>query len=208
MTREDIAKGTVNKEKTSEALNDNVRRSDLVLNEGQIDWLPRNPRQWTQDDIDRTKASLLRDSDFQEDRPLLVLQYGDSLLVFAGNLRTTSAKSLNWDTLEAVLYTPETEDDRVTVKRRAMLDNGSFGEWDVDVLANEWDDQPLKEWGVDVQWGNVEIEETSSANDKQDLSNDIETSFRVEIVCASEGEQEKIYSEMVGRGLECRILTL
>lgn len=185
-----------------------ARVSDLVLNEGQIDWLPRNPRQWTQDDIDRTKASLLRDSDFQEDRPLLVLQYGDSLLVFAGNLRTTSAKSLNWDTLEAVLYTPETEDDRVTVKRRAMLDNGSFGEWDVDVLANEWDDQPLKEWGVDVQWGNVEIEETSSANDKQDLSNDIETSFRVEIVCASEGEQEKIYSEMVGRGLECRILTL
>lgn len=185
-----------------------ARVSDLVLNEGQIDWLPRNPRQWTQDDIDRTKASLLRDSDFQEDRPLLVLQYGDSLLVFAGNLRTTSAKSLNWDTLEAVLYTPETEDDRVTVKRRAMLDNGSFGEWDVDVLANEWDDQPLKEWGVDVQWGNVEIEETPSANDKQDLSNDIETSFRVEIVCASEGEQEKIYSEMVGRGLECRILTL
>lgn len=185
-----------------------ARVADLVLNEGQIDWLPRNPRQWTQDDIDRTKASLLRDSDFQEDRPLLVLQYGDSLLVFAGNLRTTSAKSLNWDTLEAVLYTPETEDDRVTVKRRAMLDNGSFGEWDVDVLANEWDDQPLKEWGVDVQWGNVEIEETPSANDKQDLSNDIETSFRVEIVCASEGEQEKIYSEMVGRGLECRILTL
>lgn len=185
-----------------------ARVSDLVLNEGQIDWLPRNPRQWTQDDIDRTKASLLRDSDFQEDRPLLVLQYGDSLLVFAGNLRTTSAKSLNWDTLEAVLYTPETEDDRVTVKRRAMLDNGSFGEWDVDVLANEWDDQPLKEWGVDVQWGNVEIEETPSVNDKQDLSNDIETSFRVEIVCASEGEQEKIYSEMVGRGLECRILTL
>lgn len=185
-----------------------ARVADLVLNEGQIDWLPRNPRQWTQDDIDRTKASLLRDSDFQEDRPLLVLQYGDSLLVFAGNLRTTSAKSLNWDTLEAVLYTPETEDDRVTVKRRAMLDNGTFGEWDIDVLANEWDDQPLKEWGVDVQWGNVEIEETSSANDKQDLSNDIETSFRVEIICASEGEQEKIYSEMVGRGLECRILTL
>lgn len=125
-----------------------ARVADLVLNEGQIDWLPRNPRQWTQDDIDRTKASLLRDSDFQEDRPLLVLQYGDSLLVFAGNLRTTSAKSLNWDTLEAVLYTPETEEDRVTVKRRAMLDNVSFGAWDMDMLANEWDDLPLVEWGV------------------------------------------------------------
>lgn len=30
----------------------------LQLNEGQIDWLPRNPRTWTQTDIDRTKRSL------------------------------------------------------------------------------------------------------------------------------------------------------
>ena len=122
--------------------------SDLILNDGQIDWLPRNPRQWTQEDIDRTKASLLRDSDFQEDRPLLVLQHDGKLLVFAGNLRTTSAKSLNWETLEAVLYTPESDEDCVTIKRRAMLDNGSFGEWDFDALANEWDDQPLADWGI------------------------------------------------------------
>ena len=182
-----------------------ARVADLVLNEGQIDWLPRNPRQWTQDDIDRTKASLLRDSDFQEDRPLLVLQYGDSLLVFAGNLRTTSAKSLNWDTLEAVLYTPETEDDRVTVKRRAMLDNGSFGEWDIDVLANEWDDQPLKEWGVDVNW---DVPKVVEEKEKPDLSDGIDVRYCVEITCVSEREQEMMYNELIKRGLECRILTL
>lgn len=125
-----------------------ARVSDLVLNDGQIDWLPKNPRQWTQEDIDKTKASLLRDSDFQEDRPLLVLQHEDKLLVFAGNLRTTSAKDLKWASLEAVLYTPETDEDCVTIKRRAMLDNGSFGEWDFDALANEWDDQPLADWGI------------------------------------------------------------
>lgn len=181
-----------------------ARVSDLVLNEGQIDWLPRNPRQWTQDDIDRTKASLLRDSDFQEDRPLLVLQYGDSLLVFAGNLRTTSAKSLNWDTLEAVLYTPETEDDRVTVKRRAMLDNGSFGAWDMDMLANEWDDQPLKEWGVDVQWGNVNI---LPEKEHEDLSHKVDALYQICIDCADEEEQERFYNELSAR-YPCRVLTL
>ena len=129
-----------------------ARVTDLVLNEGQIDWLPKNPRQWTQEDIDRTKASLQRDADFQEDRPLLVLKHDDKLLVFAGNLRTTSAKDLKWDSLEAVLYTPESDEDCVTIKRRAMLDNGSFGDWDMDALANEWDDQPLADWGIDVKW--------------------------------------------------------
>ena len=29
-----------------------------------------------------------------------------------------------------------------------MKDNGSFGAWDYDALANEWDDLPLADWGV------------------------------------------------------------
>lgn len=154
-----------------------ARVTDLVLNEGQIEWLPKNPRQWSQEDVDRTKASLERDADFQEDRPLLVLKHDDKFLVFAGNLRTTSAKDLKWETLEAVLYTPESEDDCVTIKRRAMLDNGSFGEWDFDALANEWDDQPLADWGL-PSWINtstgdfeeiedLEIESVASAGESK-----------------------------------------
>lgn len=178
--------------------------SDLVLNEGQIVWLPKNPRQWTQTAIDNLKKSLERDSDFQEDRPLLVLRYEDKWLVFGGNLRTTAAKALRWNIIDAICYTPECEEDKEIIKRRAILDNGSFGEWDLDALANEWDDLPLDDWGVNMSWDKPK---ESKSTDK-DLSNDIESSFRVEIQCASEGEQEMIYSEMVGRGFECRILTL
>lgn len=29
-----------------------------------------------------------------------------------------------------------------------MKDNGSFGAWDWDALANEWDELPLGDWGV------------------------------------------------------------
>lgn len=29
-----------------------------------------------------------------------------------------------------------------------IKDNGSFGSWDYDQLANEWDSNPLTEWGV------------------------------------------------------------
>lgn len=44
-----------------------ARLADLVLNEGQVEWLPSNPRQWTRTDIDKLKKSLQRDEDFQED---------------------------------------------------------------------------------------------------------------------------------------------
>lgn len=136
--------------------------SDLILNEGQLGWLPTNPRQWTQTDIDRTKKSLETDADFQEDKPIMVVRHEDKLLVFAGNLRTTAAKALKWETFDAMLYTPETEEDRATIKRRAILDNGSFGDWDMDMLANEWDDLPLREWGIDMpDWEQKDVSEVS-----------------------------------------------
>lgn len=45
-----------------------LRLSQVVLNEGQLDWLPRNPRTWTQQDIDRTAASI------EEDLPFYIKQ--------------------------------------------------------------------------------------------------------------------------------------
>lgn len=134
-----------------------ARVADLILNEGQLDWLPENPRSWTRTDIDRTIESLKRDPDFQEDNPLKVVPFGDKMLVFAGNLRTTASKELGWDTFEAMLYEPETDEDRATVKRRAILDNGSFGAWDYDRLANEWDDLPLCDFGVPA-WDTENLE--------------------------------------------------
>jgi len=121
-------------------------------NNGQLPWLPKNPRQWTQTDIDRTVASIREDEDFLEDRPLLLVP-GDKegqFIVFAGNLRYTAAKKLNLKTVPSVLYFPESEEDQLTVKRRAMKDNGTFGAWDMDALANQWDDLPLADWGIDV----------------------------------------------------------
>lgn len=138
--------------------------ADLVLNEGQLEWLPKNPRQWTREDVEKTRASLRRDPDFQEDSPLKVIEYEGKLLVFAGNLRTTSAREEKWETIEAILYTLENEEDRETIKRRAILDNGSYGSWDYDILANEWDDMPLCEFGVPA-WVGAQEEDVDFLQD-------------------------------------------
>lgn len=121
---------------------------EIQLNTGQLDWLPRNPRTWTQDDIDRTAASIKEDPDFLEDRPLLVVPFGKEFVAFAGNLRHEGAIAAGLEAVPCIQYVPETEEDYETIKRRAMKDNGSFGKWDWDTLGNEWDDQPLGDWGV------------------------------------------------------------
>ena len=120
----------------------------IQLNEGQLDWLPKNPRQWTQTDIDKTAASIIEDPDFLEDRPLLVVPLGKEFVAFGGNLRHEGCKAAKKPTAPCMVYYPEAEDDYATIKRRAMKDNGSFGSWDFDELANNWDDLPLGSWGV------------------------------------------------------------
>ena len=123
--------------------------SKLVINDGRVDWLPRNPRTWTQDDIDRTCRSLERDPDFLEERPVLVLPLDKGkYLVFCHNLCTTAARKLKWKTLPCVIYFPETDEDREAVLRRTLLDNGSYGKHDFDALANDWTDLPLLELGI------------------------------------------------------------
>ena len=121
----------------------------LALNEGQIGWLPRNPRQWTKEDIERMIKSLDEDPDFMEDRPPLVTPQEDGgFCVFAGNERTEAEKKRRKrKEIEVIVYYPESDEDRETVIRRAIKDNGHFGQWDYDILANEWD-EPLADWGV------------------------------------------------------------
>ena len=140
------------KERTS------LRLSELEPNTGQIEWLPKNPRQWTQDDIDRTAKSIAEDYDFLEDRPLLAVPNGKTFVVFAGNLRMTAARQGKVDSVPVIVYTVEDDADQQTILRRAMKDNGSFGAWDWDALANEWDELPLGDWGVPT-WGHDDEEE-------------------------------------------------
>ena len=138
-----------------------LKVSSIVANEGQLAWLPANPRQWTKTDIDRTRNSIQEDPDFLEDRPLLVVPLDEKTwLVFAGNLRREGAKSGKVKEVPAVIYYPETEEGHLTIKRRAMKDNGSFGAWDYDTLANEWGDLPLTDWGVPA-WNEEDVDESA-----------------------------------------------
>lgn len=123
----------------------------LRINEGQLDWLPKNPRTWTQTDIDRMVRSMEEDPDFAEVRPVLAVPgEGKELIVFAHNLLTKAAQVRGDRDLPVAIYQPETEEDQETIRRLAIKDNGSFGSWDTDLLANEWNADPgqLEGWGV------------------------------------------------------------
>lgn len=124
---------------------------DLLPNAGQIEGLPVNPRQWTRSDIDKIAASLRETPELFEARPIIVTPHDGKYVILGGNLRYEGARA-NKDTDAPCIVVPEGTPPQ-KLKEIVIKDNGSFGAWDFDALANEWDDLPLTDWGVPA-WDN------------------------------------------------------
>lgn len=129
--------------------------SRLVMNTGQIPGLPKNPRQWTATDVDRLARSIQETPELLDARPLIVVEHGNKFVVLGGNLRLAALKKLGLDEAPCYLLPADAPVDKL--KEIVIKDNGSFGQWDYDLLANEWDDLDLSGWGAGVpeDWGKV-----------------------------------------------------
>lgn len=122
-----------------------IKLKDLELNNGQVNGLPRNPRQWTRDDVQRLAKSIAETPELLDARPLIAIPNGGKFVVLGGNLRLEALRSLKRDAAPVYVLPADTTVDKM--REIVIKDNGSFGEWDFDALANEWD-VPLEEWGA------------------------------------------------------------
>ncbi len=123
-----------------------IKVKDLELNKGQIPGLPANPRQWTKEDVDRLAASIEETPELLEARPLIVIPHSTKFIVLGGNLRLATLKKLKRTEAPAYILPGDTPVEKQ--KEIVIKDNGTFGSWDTDALANEWDDLDLGGWGV------------------------------------------------------------
>ncbi len=124
-----------------------INLKKLVFNTGQIEGVPRNPREWTKEDVSRLAASIVETPELFEARPLLVVPRGERFVVIGGNMRLAAARELAMDAPPCYEIQDRSVDN---LKRMAIKDNSSFGKWDMDLLDEEWGACPLKEWGVTI----------------------------------------------------------
>jgi DNA modification methylase len=109
----------------------------------QIKSNPNNPRLIKDDKFYKLVKSLEEDPDFCNVRPVVV---NKDMIVLGGNMRLKAAKELGWKEIPCEIVDWSEEKQRAfTIK-----DNVGYGEWDWEMLANEWDAEQLNEWGLDV----------------------------------------------------------
>jgi len=111
-----------------------------------IKLLDNNPRTISDRQFKILCTSIKKNIDYFEARPLILSDRTGELVVIAGNQRYKAAQSLGLKEVPTYLMKNLTEE---TEREIVIRDNISNGDWDFDLLANEWDTEELEDWGLE-----------------------------------------------------------
>lgn len=120
--------------------------SDIEQNHGQIDGLPANPRIIRNEKFEKLKKSIVDNPEMLSLRELLVYKHGEKYVTIGGNMRLIALQDLQYEKAPCKVIPQNVTIEQL--KAYVMKDNAPYGEWDYDMLANEWDTEQLKDWGV------------------------------------------------------------
>lgn len=121
---------------------------------------PNNPRVIKDDKFKKLVQSLKDFPAMAVVRPIVV---NTDMIVLGGNMRLKAMKEAGWKEV------PVTVVDWSEEKQKEFIikDNVGFGEWDFEMLANDWDSEKLEDWGLDLP-GFDDAEDVSEENDDKE----------------------------------------
>jgi len=113
---------------------------------------PDNPRFIKDDKFKKLCNSIKEFPKMMVLRPIIV---DNDNIIIGGNMRYRALKELGYKEIPDQWVKKADELTEKERQRFIITDNSGFGEWDYDILANNWDADKLIEWGVDVPdgWG-------------------------------------------------------
>jgi hypothetical protein len=104
---------------------------------------PNNPRVIKDDKFKKLVQSIKDLPEMAEVRPVVV---NTDMVVLGGNMRLKAMREAGWK--EVPIEVVDWDEDKQ--RQFIIKDNVSGGEWDWEMLANEWDTEELQEWGLDL----------------------------------------------------------
>ena len=139
---------------------ENVKLSDIKLN-------PNNPRLIKDDKFKKLVQSIIDFPEMLKIRPIVV---HEDKIILGGNMRFKACKELKHKEVSIIKLSGLSAE-----KQREFLikDNVSGGEWDWNLLANEWDEIELKEWGLDLPIFDSDYSDKNKEIDIDSLDNEM-----------------------------------
>ena len=113
---------------------------------------PNNPRLIKDDKFKKLVQSIKDFPEMLNIRPIVV---NTDMVILGGNMRYKACKESGLKEVPIIIT------DLSEEKQREFLikDNTSGGEWNWEVLANEWDNEELESWGLELVGFDVDAED-------------------------------------------------
>ena len=105
---------------------------------------PNNPRLVKDDKFKKLVNSIKTFPEMLKIRPIVV---NNDMIVLGGNMRLKACKEAGLKEVHIIKADTLTEEQQ---REFIIKDNVGFGEWDWDLIANQWDAEQVAEWGLDL----------------------------------------------------------
>jgi DNA modification methylase len=128
---------------------------------------PTNPRIIKDDKFKKLTKSIQEFPEMLELRPIVV---DSNMVVLGGNMRLKACIAAGLKEVPIIIA------DNLTEQQQAefiIKDNVGFGEWDWDLLANQWDVEALEDWGLELPFDNTPVLEAEE--DDYEAPSEIQT---------------------------------
>ena len=132
---------------------------------------PNNPRVIRDYKFQKLKQSI---SEFPKMLSLRPMVIDENNVVLGGNMRLRVLQELGFNDIDEAWVKRSSDLTEEEKKRFIIADNVSFGEWDWDTLANDWDVVDLEAWGLEIPFYDEEVKQEES---KEEEMNVIELKF-------------------------------
>ena len=122
---------------------------------------PNNPRLIKDEKFLKLVQSIKDFPEMLDIRPIVVNQ---DMIILGGNMRYKACKEAGLKEVP-IIVTDLTEEQQ---REFLIKDNTSGGEWDFEMLMNEWDVEQLEDWGLDIPI-DLSVEELEAEEDEFDV---------------------------------------
>ena len=120
-----------------------------MVNLGKLKLNDSNPR-FIKDDKFEKLCKSIQETPNLLSKVKLKIDFSDGGKVLGGNMRLRALTHLKYKEIPES-WIEDCSDLTDEEKRKLIIiDNASFGAWDFDLLANEWDTEELDSWGIDI----------------------------------------------------------
>jgi hypothetical protein len=127
---------------------------------GEVKLNPNNPRSIKKVKFDKLVRSIREFPSMLEMRPIVV---DEDMVVLGGNMRLQALREAGYEEVPIIRAIGWTEEQK---REFVVKDNISYGEWDWDMLANEFDPLDLDMYGMDLDPKLFQVDEDDESASK------------------------------------------